>query len=279
MRVASVTGVPTALASLIDECLYKAPEACPTPNNVLARLQKVSLPGSPAASRLQAANQAIVAAQALIEAEKSVASTEAERRQALFATADRGLKLISAKMRQAIVDNAPAAEPDPAAIADEWALKLGPASIGMDPAKPASPGNFGRWQPAFDVIAYAAIGVNIPPDRYEYHGRNHSLWFCDAQVKGVYRWFEMGFMVSVLIGKRLTHVPAGMEPSENAGKAFANALTEWSLARPVMPIDQGEEEAFIDRWLDLFGQAAAGNLRMPNALPEGGDNRGSYRPS
>lgn len=265
---ADVTGVPAAIASLIAECLFKPPEARPNPKNLLARLERAITPSSPAAARLQEAQQKIAAAQAKELASASVAMTEKERRAALFDVADQSLKAISAELRQAVVDNAPAATPDPRSPADDWALKLGDASLGIDPAKLVSMGNFGAWQPPFDVIAFSAVGINIPPDRFEYHGRSHSLWYGDIQEKGVYRWFETAFRVGAFIPRRTAQVPAAMEPNENSGKAVSTGINEWSLARPFVPIDQGEEAAFIERWLDWLAQAAAGELRMPNSLPE-----------
>lgn len=278
-NAATVSGAPSAVASLIDECLYKAPEARPTPKNVLARLHKASVPSSQAASLLQAANQAVVAQQAKVLTERSAALTEAERRAALFRAGDQSLKGISARLRQAVLDNAPAAERDPRSKADDWALRLGPASLGIDPAKQASRGNFGRWPPAFDVVAFSALGIVIPEDQYGYHGRLHSLWYCDAQEKGVYRWYEMGFMFNPIARQQYSVFPAAFDPDEKAGQAFANSIAPYSLARPVMPIDQGEEEAFVNRWLEWFGQAAAGQLHRPNSTPEGGDSRSSYRSS
>ena len=139
-------------------------------------------------------------------------------------------------------------------------------------------GNFGPWRPAFDVIAFAAVGINIPPGRDEYRGRLHSLWYGDIQKQSVYRWFETGFMVAALIPKRMSHMPAAMEPGEAAGKALANAITEWQVARPFVAIDQGEETAFIERWLDWFAQAAAGQMRMPSSMPEQSP-QGSWRRS
>jgi len=263
-----VAPASAAIASLIDECLFKPAEARPTPKNVLARLERANTPSSPAAARLQAAHQVIVAAQSKALAAASAAETEAEHRTALFGAADHILKAISAQLRQAILDNAPAASRDPRSTAEDWALRLGPASIGIDPAKQASMGDFGLWRPPFDVIAFSAVGINIPPGRAEYHGRVHSLWYGDIQEEGVYRWFETGFMVSALIPRRLPHVPAGMNPGENAGKAISNTMTEWSLARPFVPIDQGDVTAFVDRWLDWFAKAAAGELQPSNHLPE-----------
>lgn len=256
----ALTGVPAPVASLVDECLYKAPEARPTPTNLLARLERANTPSSPAAARLQEVQQQIVSEQSKNMASASAASTEKVRRDGLFAAADQGLVAISAPLREAVLANAGAATPDPRSTADDWALRLGEASLGMDRAKRASMGNFGPWTPKFDVIAFASVGINIPPGRDGYHGRIHSLWYGDIQEEGVYRWFETGFMVAALIPRRLSHFPAPMEPCEEAGKALSNAITEWQVARKFRPIDQGEETAFIERWLDYLAQGGRGHL-------------------
>jgi len=272
----AVAGAPPALASLIQECLYKAQEARPSPKALLDRLQKLPTSGGSGGDRLRAAYQEIVERQASADAAASAADSEEQRCEALFTVAARSLQLVSARMRQAVIDNAPAAKPNPRSRADDWSLCLGSATIGMDPARRCSAESFGRWPPAFDVVAVAAIGIDVPPGRDEYYGRSHSLWYGDLQEKGAYRWFEPAFTVSALIPKRLKQVPAAMEPNENSGKAFSSGMTERSLARPVVPIDQGEEDAFIDRWLVWFGEAVAGQLRQPRALPEG-EPQGSYR--
>jgi serine/threonine-protein kinase len=179
-------------------------------------------------------------------------------------------------MRTAILEHAPAAMPDSASSADDWALRLGSASLGMDPVKRVKLDSFGRFEPSFDVVAFAAIGVIMPPGSSEYYGRCHSLWYGDLQEEGMYRWFELGFMVSPLLARRFPHVPAAMDPNEDAGKAFSNALAEICLARPVVAIDQGEEHEFVTRWIEWFGQAAMGELESPRSLPEG-EPRGSCR--
>ncbi len=261
-------GVPPALAGLVLECLCKAAGARPTAANVLARLERAQTPSSPGGGRLQAANAAIRAAEAQEHARLSTATTETERRSALFATADRTLRAISSQLRHAITENAPAATSVTGTFADDWALRLGTAVIGMDPAKLCKVDPWSHWTPAFDVVANAAIGVTIPQDRYGHKGRLHSLWYCDAKEAGVYRWYETGFMVSPLIPSDTEFYPVAFEPCENAGKALSNAMTEWQVAWPFTAIDQGEETDFTERWLDWFGSAAAGQMSRPSNRPE-----------
>ena len=45
----------------------------------------------------------------------------------------------------------------------------------------------------FEVIAYTIITLAIPEEQHGYSGRSHSLWYCDAQEKGVFRWYETAF--------------------------------------------------------------------------------------
>jgi serine/threonine-protein kinase len=206
----------------------------------------------------------------------SAAASESSRREDLFNAASLTLRAISSRMRQEVADNAPASKPELGSFADEWALRLGPAVIGMDPAVQVRGDAWGPWAPSFEVIAHAAIGVTIPQDEYGYRGRVHSLWFCDATVAGVYRWFETGFMVSPLMSRTTESYPVAFEPSENAGKALSNAITEWQVAWPFTAIDRGQEPSFVERWLEWFGAAATGQLRRPSSQPEV-DPHGSWR--
>jgi eukaryotic-like serine/threonine-protein kinase len=265
-----LTGVPAPLAALIVECLWKAPGSRPTPKNLLARLKRASTPSTPGAARLQAAHAAQVEAQARTQAVSASAASEAERRTALFGVAAASLRVISERLRQAVLDNAPSAVPDRNSRADEWALKLGSGSIGMDPPKRTTPDGWGHagWAPAFDVVASAAIGITIPQDRFGYEGRQHSIWYCDAQRAGAYRWYEVGFMVSPLVPRTSPYYPIAFEPCESAGKALSSSIAEWHVAWPFTPIDQGEEDGFVERWLEWFGQAVADQLHRPSNTPE-----------
>ena len=273
-----LTGAPAPLAALIAECLWKAPGSRPTPKNLLGRLERALMPSSPGAARLQAAHAAQVEAEARVQAVASSAASEAARRTALYEVAAASLRVITERLRRGVLDNAPSAVPDSSSKADDWALKLGSGSIGIDPPKRTAMDPWGQppWAPAFDVVSSAAIGITIPEDRYGHQGRLHSLWYCDAQQAGVYRWYETGFMVSPLMSRTTAFYPVAFEPCENAGKALSNAMTEWQVAWPFTPIDQGEEDGFIERWLDWFAQAAAGELRRPSSMPER-PTHGSWR--
>lgn len=269
-------GVPAALASLIAECMFKPADSRPTAANVLKRLERVLIPASAGAGKLQAANQRIQAVKAEEHAKRSAAVTEAERRRAIFEAAQMSLEPISAELRQAIHDNAPAAVMAGGTVFDDWAIKLGNAVIGMDPATLSDPGSWGPWRPKIEVVVYAAIGITIPEDRHGYQGRAHSLFYCDAQEEGVFRWFETAFMVSPIVPRRTAMAPIAFAPSENAGKALSRTMAEWQLAWPFTPIDQGEHAEFIERWLEWFGTAAAGKLTHPSSMPERPPS-GSYR--
>lgn len=275
-----LSGVPSFLAALVAECMWKAPGSRPAPKNLLSRLERALAPTSQGAARLQAAHAAQVEDQARAQAAASSAASEADRRKALYEGAAASLKVISDRLRQAVLDNAPSALPDRNSTADDWALKLGSASIGMDPPKRTASQPWGNphWAPAFDVIASSAIGITIPEDRDGYQGRLHSLWYCDAQTAGVYRWFETGFMVSPILPQETKSYPIAFEPCENAGKALSNGMNEWAVAWPFTPIDQGDDGDFIERWLEWFGRAAVGDLhRRSSGLerpPEGSWRRG-----
>ena len=88
--------VSAPLGALIEECLFKAPEARPTPANVLARLAGIKeLAPSGGLAKLQEANRGEVARIGEIARHASEHRSEADRRSALFDAADSGFKRIS----------------------------------------------------------------------------------------------------------------------------------------------------------------------------------------
>jgi serine/threonine-protein kinase len=264
----ALTGVPPGLAGLLVRCMTKAPQSRPTAEQLLAQLARSLMAASPGAGRLQAAQEAAQRRAAEEEATRAAAASEEQRRAALFDSAKESLASVSRDLREAVLENAPNAQPATETQFEDWALRLGTATIGMDPPLPSDRGSWGPWRPVFDVIAYAWVGILIPEDRHGYAGRAHSLFYCDAKEEGVYRWYETAFMVMPLMSARTKMDPIAFPPGEKAGKALSRTIAEWQVAWPFTPIDQGEEAAFIERWLDWFGRAAEGQLSHPSSMPE-----------
>ncbi|HEV2124918.1 MAG TPA: hypothetical protein VGW38_19390 [Chloroflexota bacterium] len=257
----ALTNCPPSLASLVTECLYKAPAARPTPANILARLPASQQAPSPAAA-IQTASQKIVDKQAQEEARASAEKSTAERRQDLFTGARQSFERIQEMLIARVLEAAP---PATVARTPNVVIRLGEGALVVDPVRPV-PANVFR---TFDVIAYSAIAARKPRDRYDYEGRSHSLWFCDAHEEGVYRWFETAFMVQPLIPQRSTTAPFALAPTDGeAAGAFSPAVSVRQVAWAPIPFDQGEEEQFIERWLEGFAAAVDGTLRHPPSMPE-----------
>ena len=271
----SISGIPLKIQSLIDECIYKGPEARPRPQNLLARLSESVWAASEAASSLQRANAIAVNRQVEEARQESVAQSEAERRLELCEAADRSLVRVVGLLKEQIMLNAPAFErsgPTP-----EWSWSLNEAKVSVEPSRMAEQHPDGdTYDSPFEIVAYSSITLQIQPDLHGFEGRSHSLWYCDAQEAGVFRWYETAFMISALIPKRGRIDPFALGPGREAYIALAPITAEFQVAWPFEPIDQGDEIDFIERWLGWFGQAAQGLLRHPSHMPEG-DSSGTWR--
>ncbi len=264
-------GCPPPLASLIAECLYKAPAARPTAANVLARLEASQKPSSSGVAKLQEANLANVERQAREAANVSAGQSLEHARRDLFIAAGDGINRILRGLRARVLEAAPSTS-----VSERSGLlfKLGEGSIDVDALQQSPP----NCLAAFDVIAHSAIAARKPRDHYDYEGRAHSLWFCDAQVEGIYRWYELAFMVSPVIRQKSTLDPFALPPTDrDAATAFSPTYGARQIAWQPLAFDQGDEEKFIERWLAWFAEAANGALSRPSRMPE--TSGGKYRPA
>ena len=269
-----ISGIPLKLQSLIDECLYKSAEARPRPQNLLARLNEGVWATSEAASHLQQANALAVQRRAEATRQESLAKSDAERRLGLCEAADRSLEHVVALLNDQILSNAPASEPTKPSL--QWRWSLNDAKLSVAPSRMAEPpATDGVYGSPFEIIAHSRIVVRIEPDLYEYEGRSHSLWYCDAQVAGVFRWYETAFMILSVIS-RSNMSPFALNPEQNAYQALSPVIGKYQVAWPFAPIDQGDEDDFIERWIGWFAEAAQGLLRRPSRLPER-DPHGTWR--
>ena len=268
-RPPSLGDVPVPLGALIDECLYKGPQARPTPANVLARLSGIQeLAPSGGLARLQEAHRAEVARLGEIARHASEHRSEADRRAALFEAADAGFKRIAGTLERMVSEAAPAATVEPRRDSG-WCIRLNAAELELAPPRMTSESPWGSWQPpAFEVIAHAGVGIRIPPVRDQYAGRCHSLWFCDARDAGNFQWFETAFMISPLSSKRGVQNPFALDPGTEAAKALWMGVAEFEVAWPFTLLNIGDLQDFVDRWASWFADAAQGRLQHPGTMPE-----------
>jgi eukaryotic-like serine/threonine-protein kinase len=180
--------IPSSISILIFECLYKSAEARPTAANLLARLQKAQQPINEAINPLLMANLKAVKAKAESERQLSIQRTEAERRDKLFEIAQLSLSNILEQLRLQILEIAPKTKSASHALSycelNGAILSFGTVTQVSQELLQSSP---------FDIIAFGHIRIDIPEEQSEYQGRGHSLWYCDAQQAGSYRWYELAF--------------------------------------------------------------------------------------
>ena len=271
--------VPAPLGALVEECLYKAAEARPSPSNVVARLARIAQTApSGGLAKLEEANRAEAVRRGESGRRESEFRSDAERRAALGDAAAKGLARVKDTLQEAITQAAPSAR----LVTNRdggWIIRLNQAEMEFAPSTRTPPSPWGSWTPpAFDVVAHAALGIRIPVDRYDYEGRVHSLWYCDAQEKGRYQWFETAFMVGAFIPRRGRQNPFAMNPGEESAKAVWNGMAEWQVAWPFTPLSVGDLDEFVNRWAGWFADAAQGRLSHPSSVPERSP-QGSWRRS
>jgi hypothetical protein len=274
-----LAAVPAALGALIDECLAKAPGARPHPGNLAARLARVT-EATPSAglAKLQEANRAEVRQRGETARRESEQQSEAERREDLIKAASPSLAQVTGALKEAIVEAAPSASHQVGRDGG-WSIRLNRAELQLTARNDVRSAAWGAWgHPPFDVIAYATLVLSISADRHEYEGRSHSLWYCDAQEKGYYQWFETAFMVTPLLGKRARKDPFALSPGDDSAKAVGPGMTEYQVAWPFMAFSIGDLDEFINRWAGWFADAAQGQLRHPSSMPERSP-QGSWRRS
>lgn len=268
--------MPPALASLVDECLYKGAEARPGSTNVHARLERLS--GAPAVqglAALQEANQLQVARLAEHQRSASQAQTAAERRAQLADAGSRAYTAISDELRGLITSAASAASAS-VERTGRWVITLGPAQLSMSSPVAIRPNPWEGWDaPPFEVISAARIQLQKPANTYGYAGRSHSLWFCDAQEEGRFRWYETAFMTTFgSVGE--AQAPYALDPGVSSAKGLWRGLAEVQVAWPFTPLVPGDVEEFINRWATWLASASQGNLYRPGTMPERSTD-GSWR--
>ncbi|EPD89006.1 hypothetical protein HMPREF1207_01749 [Paenibacillus sp. HGH0039] len=282
-----LTGCPPLLTALVAQCLMKAPEVRPLAENFLARLAPILRPSSGGASLLQSANLAQSQQLASEMAARSATEDEDRRKREIIKSASQIFSMVLNQLEQSIRDNAPNATIEQIRnksivgttrkvhILDNsgdyshgLSAKLGPSTLTVQPVEETNNNNWGHFKPAFQVLAHASIEVRIPPNRYQYEGRGHSVWYCDAEEEGVFHWYETAYMFTPIFNGTGLQNPFSLSPGVESGKALSRALTEFQVAWPFIRIEIGNENEFLDRWMTWFAQGAVNQLSSPSSMPE-----------
>jgi serine/threonine-protein kinase len=253
------------LRAIVAESIFKAPGARPSPANLLARLKQSERKRTGGLTRLNEAHLGEVAKQSELERQASSARSAAERRADLFSGASNLLDGLYGELSGAILEAAPSAKKGRSGKRSGETISLGAAQLELVPIVSTHP-NPWEWQaPAFDVVAQASIIIRIPRNRYDFEGRSHSLWYCDAFEADRYEWVEIAFMISPMIPRTSVMRPFMADPGIEAAKALWVGVSEFQLAWPIEAIDT---DAFIDRWANWLADAAQGRLQAPSTMPE-----------
>ena len=263
-------GVPADVQSLVGECLLKAPGARPSAQNLVARLNR-RLARPVAIEGLERANRLAVERMTEAERRASTVRSQEARTVALREAARSSLDALSHALLLAIRDHASAAQ-----------IKSGTGDIRFHASLLQATLSFGGVRDVsaaegipFDVVTAASIKVQLPR-KYDWDGREHSLWYCDAKEEGRYRWFETAFDMNPITGRRAYVSPFALPPDDNAARALLPGITSFVMSWPFTPVDQGDETAFVARWLTWFGDASLGVLNIQSTShPPGVD--GSWR--
>ena len=266
----SISRVPLRIQSLIDECLYKSPKARPRPQNLLERLESMrrgTQARSEAAYKLQQANLLVVQQQAEAERQQSIARSEWERKSDLLEAADSSLAQIASLLNDRIMEDAPATERSKPWPWSSW--RLNEVELNLEPSRMADyETDTNDTNLSFEVAAYSSIWLHLPSVQDGYRGRSHSLWYCDAQKEGVFRWYETAFMMKLLSRESTPFEPLALAPGRDAFFALYRAKHTHQIAWPFNPVDQGNEGTFVEQWIGWFADAVQGQLSRPRSMPE-----------
>lgn len=271
------------LRDLIEECLYKPPEARPTPAAILRRLERAAeQPTAAGLEKLAQANRDEVQRQAGAHAKTSAARQQHQRREELHATAVQAFVRVGQEIVETIQATAPTAhillgeEAQPRSLNYDrregnkiFYASLNGAELTLDhPQKSQA-----TWTSPFTVISESVITVKRPrATRDGWAGRSHSLWFCDAKEKNRFAWYELAFWG----GGHPSIEPNAASSAEQTQIVFQPVMGGLQLAWPFTELERSDLSEFVGRWLGWFGDAATGSLQRPMVMPERSP-KGSWR--
>lgn len=216
-------------------------------------------------------------AHALIEAASRLAETEARReaealaktrrkqeRHALFRDAAADLENIKHRLYRQIQTLADGAEVDRNDV-----LRLGAARLQIGAASELEEGiarKAGIRGLNWDMLAWSIIGLGCQLAPHTEYAWTASLIYSDGGRGEGFRWSEVAFWSLGTVSNR--HEPFAIKgTSPDLYLALGPVIHSVAPAYGPLAIDGEDEEAFEDRWINLFSKAVTGLLRRPQAMP------------
>ena len=208
---------------------------------------------------------------------------DARRRLALGNGAFEAFGIISWRLGRSILQAAPTTVQKRPVTSQSsgWELSLGPAVLSLREAEGLGPLDWmpqdlrrgleewssGDEPPPFDVVAWSLIAVSGLKNEQGYVERGHALWFCDAQRRGDYKWYELAFKHCATphyhAGNPGHYSPTGLRPDQvGVRAAFGPRPTDVEVAWPFTPLVDGHLDEFVNRWAEWFAAAAEGRLQI-----------------
>ena len=233
----------------------KPPEARPSPESILFRLDQAHPPQTEAARRLQEANSRVVRKRVERASVESAAQSERGRKRQLREAAEKSLGRIVAKLFEEIHLLAPASDAGGQGRS-AWDARLGSATLRVSPVSQASATFAVRGSVEWEVLAYSSITLRMPRDRSGHEGMAHSLWYLRQGGDDNYRWYELAFRIHPLSPRRSTVNPFSLPPQDNDAQfALTTGMHPIEVAKDPVPVDQGAEDRFVERWIGCLADA------------------------
>lgn len=262
---ARITAGSAALQSLLHRMVAKPQDVRPTFEELRRRLKSFA-DESPPSNRRASALSAVSAAVSAQQAEREVAAVQAQRatqtREELREHALRVLRGIQTALFDRISEDAPAAVirnvGNRSGPVMEASLGRGTLTMSVSHMRDVAQGMFSIS--GWDVICWDFIKCAHPD-----YDRSASLWYVN-DGSGRWQWLEASYFCWAQDSG--VNEPCGLPPGRDADIAASKAMGAWNFAHPPRAIENDTQEAFIERWINHFAQAAEGMLRHPSNLPE-----------
>ena len=253
-----ITGIPPAIAQLVNSCLMKAPEVRPSPETILSRLRQPPKPQSAAEDHLRDADARVVRRRQEQDWKRSVEQSEQQRKEELYQAAKQSFRGIITLIAQRIRDSAQTSNVSENESSG-WKFTLGNATLSVPPVSKANRIVTWNGEQREEIMAFSEIVLRTPRDLYGYKGRSCSLWYFRRKQNDDdgFRWYELEFTYHGNSRQRSIINPFSVHP-EDKEVEFAlrrGAVGMINVVDSPLPIDQGSEEDFVDRWICRFAKA------------------------